>query len=106
MRQSVGTLGESLLRSSMKQSTTSSVDSLRWGCRPRPLPDSLVHASRLVAIGEMAAGIAHDINNPLAVVMMSLQMSGRKLKKNGEPTPEAIRRWPCGASITGPARTL
>ena len=67
---------------------------------------NLVHASRLVAIGEMAAGIAHDISNPLAVVMMSLQMSGRKLKKNGEPTPEAIRRWPCGASITGPARTL
>ena len=58
--------------------------------RVKELQDSLVHASRLAAIGEMAAGIAHDINNPLAVVMMSLQMSGRKLKKNGEPTPEAL----------------
>ncbi len=49
-----------------------------------------MHAGRLAAIGEMAAGIAHDINNPLAVVVMSLQMSGRKLEKNGEPTLESL----------------
>jgi PAS domain S-box-containing protein len=30
---------------------------------------SLASASRLTAIGEMAAGIAHEINNPLAIIM-------------------------------------
>jgi PAS domain S-box-containing protein len=30
---------------------------------------SLAAASRLTAIGEMAAGIAHEINNPLAIIM-------------------------------------
>ena len=69
------------------QRTFSIIRDLR---RLKELQDSLVHAGRLAAIGEMAAGIAHDINNPLAVVMMSLQMSGRKLKKNDEPTPEAL----------------
>ena len=69
------------------QRTFSIIRDLR---RLKELQDSLVHAGRLAAIGEMAAGIAHDINNPLAVVIMSLQMSDRKLETNGEPTPEAV----------------
>lgn len=33
----------------------------------------LIHTSRLAALGEMAAGIAHEINNPLAIISGSLQ---------------------------------
>ncbi len=32
------------------------------------LSDNLLHASKLAAVGEMASGIAHEINNPLAVI--------------------------------------
>lgn len=31
---------------------------------------SLVHSSRLAALGEMAGGVAHEINNPLAVILL------------------------------------
>ncbi len=56
----------------------------------KQLQDSLVHTSRLAAIGEMAAGIAHDINNPLAVVMAALELSEGELEKHPEPTPEVM----------------
>ena len=32
------------------------------------LSDNLVHASKLAAVGELASGIAHEINNPLAII--------------------------------------
>lgn len=32
------------------------------------IQESLIYSSRMTAIGEMAAGIAHEINNPLAII--------------------------------------
>lgn len=34
----------------------------------------LVHAGRLAAVGELAAGIAHEINNPLAAILGQAQL--------------------------------
>ncbi len=39
----------------------------------------LIQADRLAAIGTMAAGVAHEINNPLAYVMLNLDWIVRKL---------------------------
>jgi PAS domain S-box-containing protein len=39
----------------------------------------LVQADRLAALGTMAAGVAHEINNPLAYVMLNLEWIARKL---------------------------
>ena len=45
------------------------VEDLRRTDRTRAeLSDNLLHASRLAAVGELASGIAHEINNPLAII--------------------------------------
>lgn len=49
----------------------------------------LVHTSRLAALGEMSAGIAHEVNNPLAIISGSIQQI-EKIIKRGENSPEKI----------------
>ena len=55
-----------------------------------------VHASRLASLGEMAGGIAHEINNPLAIIHLSLDTFEMHLDDNAsalsDPGKEAIRR--------------
>ena len=46
----------------------------------RDLRDRLIHSNRLAAIGELAACIAHDISNPLAVVQLYGEMLQRELE--------------------------
>ncbi|MGH7272482.1 MAG: PAS domain S-box protein, partial [Polyangiaceae bacterium] len=52
----------------------------------------LVQADRLAAIGTMAAGVAHEINNPLAYVMLNLEWIAKKLPEAlGDPgTAESL----------------
>ena len=45
----------------------------------KQLERQLVQADRLAALGTMAAGVAHEINNPLAYVMLNLEWVARKL---------------------------
>lgn len=40
----------------------------------------LVHASRLAVVGEMSAGVAHEINNPLTIIASSVQMINRNCR--------------------------
>jgi PAS domain S-box-containing protein len=49
----------------------------------------LVQADRLAALGTMAAGVAHEINNPLAYVMLNLDWIARKLVE-GAHDPAAV----------------
>jgi len=45
---------------------------------------SMVEADKLAAIGTIAAGVAHEINNPLAYVMLNLEFLSRELPKLAE----------------------
>lgn len=44
--------------------------------------EQLVHSERLRTLGEMAAGIAHDINNSLGVILGNVQLAKRKIGEN------------------------
>lgn len=41
----------------------------------KELKNKLIHAGRLAAIGELASGVAHDINNPLSIISMANEMA-------------------------------
>jgi two-component system NtrC family sensor kinase len=41
----------------------------RMAEKGQQLHEMLTHASKLASIGELAAGVAHEINNPLAIIM-------------------------------------
>ena len=47
----------------------------------RQLQTELVQADRTTAIGTLAAGVAHEINNPLAYVLLNLQYLLRELPR-------------------------
>lgn len=53
----------------------------------------LVEATRLATIGEMASGVAHQINNPLTTIIADAQILLRKLPPNasGRDSAEAIQ---------------
>ncbi len=52
--------------------------------------ESLAAASRLSALGEMSAGIAHEINNPLAIIMGTAESIDRKITHNNL-SPEELK---------------
>ncbi len=44
--------------------------------------DQLIHSERLRTLGEMAAGVAHDINNVLGIILGNVQLARRKLTED------------------------
>ncbi len=45
----------------------------------------LVQAAKLAALGEMAAGVAHELNSPMTVIIGTAQMLARDLQIDGQP---------------------
>ncbi len=52
----------------------------------------LAQAERLASLGMLAAGVAHEVNNPLAYVLGSLELIGRELD-SGEMDPRSLRAF-------------
>jgi PAS domain S-box-containing protein len=51
----------------------------------------LAQAERLSALGVLSAGVAHEINNPLAYVVLNLEFMERELTRdNGATSPEKL----------------
>ncbi|MEM9491156.1 MAG: ATP-binding protein, partial [Myxococcota bacterium] len=46
----------------------------------RELEKRLMHADRLAAIGQLAAGVAHEINNPLAFIIGNVEILGEHVE--------------------------
>jgi len=44
----------------------------------------LMHAQKLEALGRMSAGLAHEVNNPLAYVLSNLRLVEMQLEKRGD----------------------
>jgi PAS domain S-box-containing protein len=71
----------------------------------------LAHADRLASLGTMAAGVAHEINNPLAFVMLAADMLERepRIVSGGDQLHELVRNIRTGirriASIVRDLRT-
>jgi len=51
------------------------------------LEDQLVQAEKLSSIGVLAAGVAHEVNTPLAVITSQLQMLMRQLSSDDPHSP-------------------
>lgn len=51
----------------------------------RRLEQSLLQAGKLAAIGQLAAGVAHEINNPLTVINANAEMLKLTIKESDDP---------------------
>lgn len=54
----------------------------------RSMNDQLLRSDRLAAIGTLAAGVAHEVNNPLAAISSMIQMLEREARSNGDDTEQ------------------
>ena len=71
---------------------------------------ALARTNRMASIGTLAAGVAHEINNPLVYVTLGLELIGRELERlRAGPSPpegedwERLRAW-CADALDGTER--
>ncbi|MDP3042368.1 MAG: ATP-binding protein, partial [Candidatus Omnitrophota bacterium] len=55
------------------------------------LQDTLIQAEKLNAIGQLASGVAHEVKNPLGIIMQSVEYLEGKLLPSEKHAPEALR---------------
>ncbi len=52
--------------------------------RKTQMEAQLVHSAKLAALGEMAAGVAHELNSPMTVIIGTAQMLARELREEAQ----------------------
>jgi two-component system sensor kinase FixL len=62
------------------------------GARLMELQSDLTHVSRLSAMGEMAAALAHELNQPLTAVSNSVGAIGMVMGQEGRPMDAKVRQ--------------
>lgn len=68
---------------------TRTILQLRDVTERRRLESSLIQAEKLAALGELAAGVAHEINNPITAVIANTQLLKREIEP-GEESTESV----------------
>ena len=53
----------------------------------------LVQASKASALGEMAGGLSHEVNNSLMVILGTIQQLERKMKSQEKPDPDSEKKF-------------
>ena len=64
----------------------------------------LLAAERLASVGTLAAGVAHEINNPLSVVILNVELVEHALQDAQRPSPGLCRAERAAEPCTGGGR--
>ncbi len=65
----------------------------------RRLHEAFAHAERLTALGTLIAGVGHEINNPLSVVILSVEAARRYLLPSLEAASQVARATRSGEPL-------
>lgn len=57
----------------------------------RRMESRVIQSEKLAAVGQLAAGVAHEINNPLAAILANAQLLRRDLHSEDEGIEESLR---------------
>ncbi len=61
----------------------------------REMQEALIQSEKMMSVGGLAAGMAHEINNPLGGILQNVQVIRRRLSEDSAPNIQAARESGC-----------